>query len=161
MVYKSQNVGMSSNILSEFANYTYEIAPLPPPSDYYLIDSNDYSRCFGAALSKLMLNNNKPMFEELENKLKSLDEKVSQFGQIPALQSKVASLAKEMETTIDSEKYVECENCGVLVSKHKTQTCASVKVKRDIFGSFVEEVPVLHHLCQHCDMKKFKKENKY
>ena len=103
-----------------------------------------------------LLTNNKPMLEKAEKMLELA-------GNIPAMQSKIDTLTSKVEKMkmISPEDYVECENCGGLVSKLRTNTCSSVKIIRDMFGNFVCEQAVLHHLCKHCDMKKFKKEKEY
>jgi len=94
-------------------------------------------------------------------------------GSIPAIQSKIDILTSKVEKMkmISPEDYVECENCGLLVNKNKSQVFSSVEEKREsgIYLYFTlsgteqhfEKEAVLHHLCPHCDMKKFKKEKKY
>jgi len=133
------------------------------PSDY----SAAYDiRWWGTGVSELMTNN-KPMLEQVEKTLKLAE-------MVPAIQGKVDSLSSKVERMkmISPDDYVECENCGVLVNKKKTQMFSSVEQKKE-YGIYLyftvtetsepqtEKEAVLHHLCQHCDMKKFKKENKY
>lgn len=132
------------------------------PSDY----SEEYDiRWWGAGVTEL-LTNNKPMLEKAEKMLELA-------GSIPAIQSKIDILTSKVEKMkmISPEDYVECENCGLLVNKNKSQVFSSVEEKREsgIYLYFTlsgteqhfEKEAVLHHLCPHCDMKKFKKEKKY
>lgn len=131
------------------------------PSDY----SGAYDiRWWGAGLSELLIND-KPMLEKAEKMLELA-------GNIPFMQSKIDTLTSKVEKMkmISPEDYVECEKCGVLVNKNKAQVFSSVEDVRDIHyfiafyndeNSVTQKKAVLHNLCQHCDMKKFKKENKY
>lgn len=109
---------------------------------------------------------NKPMLEKAEKMLELA-------GMVPAIQGKVDSLSSKVDKMkmISPDDYVECENCGVLVNKNKAQIFSSVEEKIGI-GDYklyfiiggtqqFEKEAVLHYLCQHCDMKKFKKEHKY
>jgi len=131
------------------------------PSDY----SGAYDiRWWGAGLSELLIND-KTMLEKAEKMLELA-------GNIPAMQSKIDTLTSKVEKMkmISPDDYVECENCGVLVNKNKAQVFSSVEDVRDLvyymkFYSSEDRVTqkeaVLHYLCPHCDMKKFKKEKKY
>lgn len=152
MVYKSHN----------FDKYSYEIEPLPLPRDYFI----EYAqgRCLGAGVTEL-LTNDKPMLEKAEKMLELA-------GNIPAMQSKIDNLASNVGKMkmLSPDDYVECENCGVLVNKKKTQMFSSVEDVRDLVyymdffisdDRVAQKEAVLHHLCKHCDMKKFKKENRY
>lgn len=142
----------------------YDIEPLPLPRDYSIVFTQ--GRWLGTGVSELMLNNNKPMLEKAEKMLELA-------GNIPAMQSKIDTLASKVEKMkmISPDDYVECEKCGVLVNKNKAQLFSSVEEKREssiyLYFTFsgteqhFGKEAVLHHLCQHCDMKKFKKENKY
>ena len=125
-------------------------------------------RLLGIGVSEmcLELSNNitkKPMLEQAEKMLQHA-------ANVPGIQSKLDKLEKKVSEikTINPDNYVECEVCGNLVRKGKAQTCASVnEPERYNFSgtTFIlgagEKSAVLHYLCNHCDMKKFKKENKY
>ena len=100
--------------------------------------------------------------------------KMLQFAdQVPSLQYKVDTVTEKVNNMkfISPEDYVECESCGLLVNKGKTQVFSSVELvdgfRYQFFtpNGFVENIgekeAVLHHLCNHCDMNKFKKEKKY
>ena len=101
-------------------------------------------------------------------------EKMSQFaGQVPSLQSKIDSVTENVNKMkfISPEDYVECESCGLLVNRVKAQVFSSVEWAGGLRNPFYtlsgsvenigEKEAVLHHLCNHCDMKKFKKEKEY
>ncbi len=151
--------------------------------DYALAEDMTYYRWFGTGVTELMLNTNKTNFilnynslehnTMFEKEAKAMEKAMESVGQIPALQSKLDSVTEKVNKMkfLSPEDYVECESCGLLVNEGKAQVFSSVETKNTISFYFTlsglnEAVPhkkeaVLHHLCQHCDMKKFKKEKKY
>lgn len=151
----------------EIPNYNNEIKEIY----YYDSINNDWvtgDRWWGKAYSELInkVEINKPMLEKAEKMLELA-------GMVPAIQGKVDLLSNKVEKMkmISPDDYVECEKCGLLVNKNKAQIFSSVEEKREcslylysiLYGQQPqsEKEAVLHYLCQHCDMKKFKKENKY
>ena len=95
--------------------------------------------------------------------------KMLQFAdQVPSLQYKVDKVTEKVNKMkfISPEDYVECESCGLLVNRVKAQVFSSVKLVKILSYFYYDEgteekEAVLHHLCNHCDMNKFKKEKKY
>lgn len=97
-----------------------------------------------------------------------LEDLKSVLGQIPGMEGRIKSL----ENKKPLNDYIECENCGNLVRKERAQVFScldSEYTKKDYTDRFYGVYSLLLtyqspkaqeiFLCNHCDIKKFKKDN--
>lgn len=144
---------------------------------YTLNTLSDYSDAYQYMMDIYRDSNNNSLEHNtmFEKEAKAMEKAMESVGQIPSLQSKVDAVTDKVNKMkfISPVDYVECESCGLLVNKNKAQVFSSVETQNSIlrtygfttFNVFASEPPIkvaaIHYLCNHCDMKKFKKDNKY